>query len=323
MVTFAFSVLGLSEFVTGLLLGVVVGLIIFPALFVLSDWWSSRRIESRAWREEMEYPDESAGSGTLLSDYVDEKTLATIARQKGLEPEPTRRERATSSTRGGDIGGGAHGFRARFRRERRQDEREVFDVEKDPNAVLAALLAHLEREGELDRSVDRAPVLPIDDRTMELVRDIQQGQSLADLRESLIVAEKRRELESIVERAPFVLIESEWTVSVTGPAVAMSLRTLRPRPYGYDRYERGPSDEESQPVVLPEGLSISPVFPTEGLTDPVKSRLREGAVVIAGVLATVLSASEGRLELAPIAVFGRYGSSRIRTLRSGARPYAC
>ena len=72
-------------------------------------------------------------------------------------------------TRGRDIGAGWRGIRARWGRERRDDERQIFDVEKDPNGVLRAVLECLERDGDLDRSIGHAPQLGLDDRTLELV----------------------------------------------------------------------------------------------------------------------------------------------------------
>lgn len=314
MVTVAFSVLGLSEALSVILV-YVVGFFTVPAGFMLWEWLDTRTVRGGPddWGDEMTHPDGRAEGGTLLCDYVDENNLASIGKQKGIEPEPTRRERGTSTTRGRDVGGGWPGIRARWGRERREDERQVFDVEKDPNAVLRAVLERLECDGELDRGIGHAPPLGLDDRTLELVRDVQEGLSIGDLRERLIVAEKRRELDGIVERAPFVLIESEWGVQVTAGAVTMTLEKLRPGYLAYDRYGHGPdADERTKPIAVPDGLRVLASVPSDKLRDPVKTRLVDRAVVHAGVLATVASYRDGNLELAPTAVFGRYGAGHPR-----------
>jgi hypothetical protein len=317
VVTFAFSIFGLSETLSVILIfaaGLAAAPLLFFAWFFLSEWWTSRTIRRRSdWRDEMSHPEGLAESGLLLCDYVDERTLASIAKQKGIEPEPNRRERGTATSRGGDIGAGFHGARAGLFRKRDREEREYFDVEKDPNAVLGAVLRRLERDGELDRTVGNTPFLPLDQRTLELVRDAQEGQPVGDdVVARLVRAEKRQEFDGIVERSPVALIESEWRVDVTGAVVSMSLRLLRPGYLAYDRYGPGrDAVENTQPTPVPDGLSISASFPTEGLTDPVKTRLTDGAVVNAGMLATVSAyRGDGRLELAPIAVFGRHGALR-------------
>ena len=312
MVRLGFSLFGLSESLSVLAV-FVAGLLALPALFWLAEWRDSRRMrrDEGDWRDEMTHRDGRAVGGLVLCDYVDEQKLASIAKQKGMEPEPSRRERGMSTTRGGDVAASARGLRARIGRERRRDEREWFDVEKDPNDVLRAALERLERDGDVDRSVGHTPRLGLDNRTIERLRESTQDESVDDLRERLIVAEKTRELEGIVERSPLVLIESDWRVEVTGAAVSMGLKTLRPAYLAHDGYGHGPDPDVAMTAVpLPPGLSISATFPADGLTEKVTTRLRDGATVRAGVLATVGTYRDGRLDLAPIAVFGRHGAPR-------------
>lgn len=310
MVRLGFSIFGLSEALSVIFV-FLAGLATVPLFFLVTEWWFQFRHDPSIdeWRDEMTHPDGGAEGGTLLCDYVDENSLASIANQKGIEPEPNRRERGRSTTRAGDLGGGGRSIRARFRRERREDEREVFNVEKDPNAVLRAVLERLERDGDLDRSVGHAPPLGLDDRTLERVREVQEDVSIGDLRERLIVAEKLREFDAIVERAPFVLIESEWRLRAMDSGVTMTLAMLRPGYLAYERYGHGPdSDETSKAIDVPNGLRVSAGVPSGNLLDAVKTRMVDGAVLHAGVLATVASYRDGNLELAPIAVFGRYGA---------------
>lgn len=312
MVTFGFSLLGLSETLSVVAI-FVAGLLVIPALFLLSEWRETRRTRrfERDAANEMTYADGRRVGGLVFCDYVHEQKLASIAKQKGMEPEPSRRELGTTTTRGGDLGASARGLLARIRREHRRDQREWFDVEKDPNDVLRAVLERLERDGDVDRTVGHTPSLGLDNRTIERLRESTQDESVDDLRERLIVAEKRRELEGVVERSPFVIIESDWRVDVTGAAVSMALKTLRPAYLAHDGYGHGPDpDVATTAVPLPSELSISATFPADGLADKVTTRLTNGATVRAGVLATIATYRDGRLELAPIAVFGRHGALR-------------
>lgn len=187
MVTLGFSLFGLSE-TSSVVAVFVVGVSTVPALFLLWDAIDTRRVMKNIdWQDEFVHPDGSLSSGVVLADYVDEQGLVSIAKQKGIEPEPNRRERSSSSTRGGEVGGGAGGLRARFSRRRQQDEREVFDVEKDPNTMLAAVLTRLERDGELDRHIAHVPPLMLDDATLARIRDVASDEpeqaALAGLRE--------------------------------------------------------------------------------------------------------------------------------------------
>ena len=127
------------------------------------------------------------------------------------------------------------------------------------------------------------------------------------------MAEKRRELDGIVERAPFVLIEYELSVKVSDGAVSMTLTGLRPGYLAYDRYGHGPDGEEkTKSIPVPDGLCVLASVRMDKLRDTVRTRLVDRAVVYAGVLATVGNYRDGKLELTPIAIFGRYGSGHSR-----------
>ena len=311
----AFSVFGLSETLSVIAV-FVAGFLLVPVLFMVWDWRDTRRYRRiDGWGgDEFVHPDGALSSGVVLADYIDQQGLVSIAKQKGIEPEPNRRERSTSTTRGGDVGGGAGGIRARFSRQRRQDEREVFDVEKDPNTMLAAVLDRLERDGELDRHIGHVPPIMLDDATLERIRDVAADEpeqaALAVLRQRLTAAEKRREFETAAERGSFVLVESDWTVTVDEDEdrrVILMLESFRPPILAYDTQPADPADVKTLPV--PEGVSVGAQMPTGGLTDRGRARLENGARARAGVLATIADYDprNGELELSPVAVFGRYG----------------
>jgi len=275
-----------------------------------------RAMRNIGWQDEYVHPDGALSSGVVLADYVDEQGLVSIAKQKGIEPEPNRRERSSSTTRGGDVGGGAGGLKARLTRQRRQDEKEVFDVEKDPNTMLAAVLARLERDDELDRQIAHVPPLMLDDATLERIRDVASDEpeqaALAGLRTRLVAAEKRREFEAAAESGAFLLIESDWSVTIDDDdgRVVLLLESFRPPFLAYDT--RAADIDKIEPVPVPEGVSIGAQAPGNRLTDRGRARLETGARVRAGVLATIADYDRngGELALSPIAIFGRYGHPR-------------
>ena len=305
----AFSVFGLPEGIS-VALCVAAGFLAFPLLFVLymmlDDWRIARSgLDSSAdWRDELSHPDGRADAGVILCDYVDEQRLASIARQKGIEPEPNRRERGSTTSRGGEIGAQTKGISGKIKRDRASEEREYFDVEKDPNTALVAVLGYLENEGALSRNVGHVPPFGLDDETLELVRAAQSEVSTDDLRDSVIVMQKLAEWGDLVEGRsdPFVLVESEWSVTEReGTGRRLELLKLRPPYLAYDGEMS--ANEEGSPV--PKGLRLVVDLPV-GAT--VGDRLADApGTVKAGVLATVahFDASTG-LRLRPIAVFSRH-----------------
>lgn len=309
-VMFAFSIFGLSEGLSVALV-YVAGFLTLPFGLLLSEVWSDWRSRRRAERTadlDAAVSDGPVSAGRLvLCDYIDEKKLASIAKQQGIDPEPTRLERGSSTTRAADAGAGGHGARLGMRRERQRDEREWFDIERDPNAVLRAVLGRLEGASQVDRSVGTMPILGLDDDTLGRLRDAKQGESVDDLRERMIVAEKCREFEGILERSPFVLIDGNWRVGADAGVISMTLGSLQPT-YTSHEYGRGP--DGTAPIAMPGALSITAAFPENDLIDKAKARLTNGATVRAGVLATVAIYRDGQLKLAAIAVFGSHGSAR-------------
>lgn len=314
IVTFGFSLLGLSE-----TLSVVAvfsaGLLTVPFLFLVWESIDTRRMRrSSNWQEEFVHPDGPLTAGVVLVDFVDEQGLVSIAKQKGIEPEPNRRERTSSTTRGGDVGGGTGGLRARHSRQRQQSESETFDVEKDPNTMLAAVLVRLERDGELDRHLAHVPPLTLDDATLERIRDVASDEpeqaALTGLRDRLIAADMRRAFATAAESGTFLLAESDWTVTLNGDRVTLTLDSLRPPFYAYD--SRSADLADVKPVPVPEGVSLVAQVRQSQLTDRGQARLEPGARVRAGVLSTIgdYDHGNGELELSAIAVFGRYGRPR-------------
>jgi hypothetical protein len=299
----ALSILGASETLSILIL-LVLGALSVPVgfvIFMMFDDWST----SRGFTDGDLYVAAADGIDTslLFCDYVDEPRLASAAAQKGIEPEPDKRERGNKSAQGAEVGGVSRGFRALLKRQRESEEREFFDVRKDPNKVLKAVLTKLLQAGEIDHTVGAAPFLPIDEVTLKMLRDASEGVSGEQMRERLVLAAKKSELSGIATQSPLVLITEEWRVTRVGPVVSMSLQRLGPQHNPYRaRYEDLP-----EPIPMPAGLTIGASFPEHGLLDPVKGRLRDRTRVNAGMLATVAEYSDGRLELDPIAVFGRYG----------------
>jgi hypothetical protein len=134
--------------------------------------------------------------------------------------------------------------------------------------VLRAVLAKLEREGDLDRAAGHQPLLGMDAETLEMVRDVKQGESVDALRSRLLVARKRRDLEGLIERSPFVLIEGQWRVvqSDAGRELAIDLAELKSPFLAYDSYGHGPDGPAQETLPMPDGIAIFATFPTDSLT---------------------------------------------------------
>jgi hypothetical protein len=313
----ALLILGASETLSAFIL-IALGALVVPfgfSVFMLLEGW--RPLGSSQAYDEMET--ERMDDALLFCDYVDQPRLASTANQKDVEPVPDKRERGTRTEHGADVGAGAHGLRAKFSRNRERDEREYFDVQKDPNTVLKAVLQRLIDAGDLDRSVGSAPLLPIDNAALEMLREASQDESADQLRQRLVLVAKKSELEGIAKQSPIVLVDDEWAVTKAGPVISISLRRLGPVHSPYRTYH----DDMPEPIPMPDGLSISATFPESGVIDPVKTRLRDGVTVHAGVLATVVSYKDGVLDLDPIAVFGRHGAPGMQRGVQGSHAVGC
>lgn len=306
------SILGLSETLSVVVV-LVAGFLLAPAclmaFFAVDEWRSGRREHVEPdWRYEHSHPDGPAEAGILISDFVDEATLLTVAKQVGLEPEPVRKERGQAST--ASRGGGMRlpsGLFGQFGKERVRDEREYFDIQRDPNSALVGVLGRLEREGELERHVGHAPVLPLDDDTLELVRGSEETTS--DLRLRLIAAQKIREFRQVAARTPFLLLDGRWSVAAADGMRTLTLVALKKEILAYDHYDDPPPDQPGE-TPMPPGLVIQTHLPAGGASGA--ARLIPGQEVTAGLFATVdgFDDEAGTLTCRAIAVFARHGTRR-------------
>ncbi len=290
---------------------VAIGLILIGALGIsLFDRWGMRGLAG----DEYVHPDRAAGDGTLLCDYVDHETLASVARQRGIEMTPSQLEREKTVSRSRRLRFFARGAGADSSRGETATERETYDPRVDPNDLLRQVLAKLETDGHLERGLGYAPMVAMvgDEDRMRRYLDVIREEDGADAADQtlarLITMEKREELEAAFARRPFVLIEGDWLAEPANGGVSLLLGSLRPPVLAYelnDGYDRGL--QRGDPTPMPPGVRIYAHLSTDHITTSGRERLAER--VHAGALATIASydAQTGRMVLSPIAVFARHG----------------
>src|SRR4051794_16461631 len=101
-----------------------------------------RRLESRL----DEPPRRPVTRGVLICDWVDLTVLTSIAQQRGLDPDPVRRERGEAAQRSRDLEGGSRFLKGRVGRHSKSDQREFYELSEDPNAVLVKVLGELDAD---------------------------------------------------------------------------------------------------------------------------------------------------------------------------------
>jgi hypothetical protein len=313
MSVFALSILGLGDFVSGLVVASAVLLIVGAIVR-----WRGNADDSRF---EDDYLDryEAIGlvaEGVVICHWVDEHLLQSVARQKKIGAEPVRVEQGESAASGGSVEAGGKGLSGRVSGDRKQDRRRSFEVPADPNALLSDVLRLLAEGGNLLRDLDMHPRADlfdgeVVDRVLEVAGDNPEAQSARDavraLQQSVLRERKQKEFEDLGGEARFALIDSEWRVSHENGEVWLELTKLRPITYYGDRV---PSEDL---VEMPMGLSLVVNAAPDKLTGQGKDSLGPQKKVRLSVLGMTASfspqASDGehpsRLFITPIAIFSR------------------
>lgn len=319
-VIFAWDPIGIGDTLTGAVLGVLsVALLAALALSTefFTEWpWSRHDYEAEVLADRERH----ITRGVIICDWVDAGVLASVAKQKGIEPDPDRLERGDATISSSGVEGGRSIFKGRVGRERRRDERGFYEVARDPNALLARVFAKVHREG-IDTDIDSVGGSPVlgEEMLNEIVQAARGEPEVEAARHavrSLQVATLRQRVadawRSESAQARFVLIESEWDIKElanadpanTGcPRYELRLRKLRQQPdYEMSRY--------GADVDMPEGLALVVGLTGEHVTEPGTSRLRDGAGLVAGVFGTTaqFDSDSGVLTVTPIAVFSRVES---------------
>lgn len=321
----AVSILGLGEFWTGVLAPIVVGLA-FWLVLASTDYFDHWPWQSMNYDLD-DVPDSPpVARGVLVCDWVDVELLASIARQKKVEPEPVRIEKGEARTHSGGVDAGPKWLRLKRRGGRQSDQRSFYEFANDPNAMLAAVLSALEREGGLYQELDVQPyanLLNSDvlNQVLAAAHDQPEAQTARDAIESIqqdaITLQKRNELQEVVKHERrFIFVESRWRVTDEGVHEAgdefwLELVTLRPAANAA-YYRR---DDETAAIPVPPALSIAVRVSADRLTPTGKHRISDGRVIEAGVLATIEQMARltlvgshpvtDRLFLTPVAVFAR------------------
>jgi hypothetical protein len=318
----AWDPIGIGDTLTGVVLGVlgVVGLIsfflsdlpdrLFAAVGSDSDYYLADR-KRRITR------------GVLICDWVDGEVLATVAKQKEVEPDPDRLERGDVTTTGGGVAGGHGLFRGRFNRERKRDQRSFYDLTKDPNALLGKVLRRLHDDEAIDDNLDvvwGSSLLGEEmlDDVVRVARDKPEVEAARNAVRALqSMAIQGRVAEGWKQRSGhprFVLVESQWKVARVldttrdaGHREYVELALLKLRQHTDHATPYGGPDYRMQQIEMPEDLKLVVNLPLDRLTDPGKSRVRDGATIAAGVLGTAASFNPetDELTVTPIAVFAR------------------
>lgn len=289
----------------------IVGFILFLGYMEIEEWWMDRRNDFDPSDEYLSPEVAGVGKGVLVCDYVDSATLSSIGVQKQITPEPTESEKGESVTRGVTAGAEKAGLIARIIRSRREDSREKFEHQEDPNLVLRKVLVKLARDQSLNQSIVQVPYVPLVGeeglgRLVDLARDIEgvaeARDQVSELQDRLIAEEKLKEFAQLKEANSFQLVESSWTVAVADGQVTLRLLELRPQGYG-------PSDYQAERVPMPAGAEVNLTVPANTLTDQGNTRLIDGREVRAGVFARMGGLSGNVLTLMPVAIFERIAAS--------------
>lgn len=307
---------GIGDTPTGFALGILTLVVGVPAFFLLETWWNERR--HRRFRSESGH--RLVTRGVLICDWVDSTVLTTVAKQRGVAAEPIRLERNEGGTV--DIGVEARAKRlgGRWSKERRHEVTEFYDLPQDPNALLVKVLGKLRDDEALTVDLEEAwnDRLPFnDDNLDEVIRTAKDAPEMEAARTALRALRQNMETTSLLERwrhaaelSPrFVLVETEWHVrhvpSHEPTTVDLSLAKLREREYPPDPYYGNPPETPTL-IDLPPGVAMLVSLEAGRLTEQGRSRLKNGTIVKAGVLATTgVFDSEGSFGLTPIAVFAR------------------
>lgn len=329
MVTIALSLFGLPDFWSGVLL-TVAALVVLIWLVFSTDFF-----EHAPWpffREryedfEAEHQQRRITGGVLICDWADMQVLATVAKQKQVEPDPDRMERGEANTTGGMVeGGGRRGIlRGKLSRERKRDERAYYELTKDTNALLVRVLRKLLDDHAITTDVDSVwgPNLlggEMLDDVIHIARDKPQVEAAREavraLQAAAVEQHKAEEWSMLAAQPRFVLIESEWEVGKVlilaggdGEPEHYELR-LRKLRQGVDYsmpHEIYDSPSAGQPIDMPNDLRLVTRLTPEQLTEQGKSRMRDKGTITAGVFGTTATfeRENGTLVVTPIAVFAR------------------
>jgi hypothetical protein len=325
----AWDPIGIGDTLTGAALGALGLMFLITVAFwteFFTEWpWTDHDYEAEALADRERH----ITRGVIICDWVDAGVLASVAKQKGIEPDPDRLERGDATTHSGGVEGGRGIFKGRFNRERKRDERGFYELTKDPNALLVRVFSKVHQDGidsEID-SLSGAAVLG-DEMLNEIVQAARGEPEIEAARDAVRALQAATLRQRVADswgaqstQARFVLIESEWDVkespaadpaAVGGPGYELRLRKLRQLP-DYETPRHGGD------VDMPEGLGLGLYLTGEHVTEPGKSRLRDGTRLVAGVFGTTaqFDAESGLLTITPIAVFSRVESTSRPSLVLG------
>jgi hypothetical protein len=277
--------------------------------------------------------------GVLICDAVDEKTLASVARQVEAELLPTRSERKRTSGRTGSFSFPIKVLTFGLSSSRGAEDTDTFEDTDDTNVLLGRVLRVLDNKTALRRDLVRVPGLALetderfDDaqaitRVLEshIVRDMAPENTLLASQtaeastDALVVdfAELGEELSKAFSRAVPLqrLAESlrgRWQNVADGTLVLVE------GPWAIEQTEGGlilklaaltVDEGEASPertIDMPAGLAVECQVPTGMLLDHRVGRLRAGQRMTLGVFGVVSPPrmNNGTLTLEPTAVFER------------------
>lgn len=150
----AFDPVGIGEFWTGIVLGVVAIPCAVVLWWTLEGWWSGHR-----YTDGVADPLDAGpiDRGTLLCDLVDEETLRSVAAQQGISVAPSRIEEDTRRASG--ISARLRSIGGEHRRE--AGRREIREPIDDMNVLVRRVLKELDEKASLNRHLDRVPGIEV------------------------------------------------------------------------------------------------------------------------------------------------------------------
>jgi hypothetical protein len=258
--------------------------------------------------------------GVVICDWVDVEVLASIARQKGLAPEPVRVERGEELSRAHRLQGAFKVLTGGFERGKKQETREFYEPIRDPNELLLRVVGLLDEQRALVDTLDELPTGGGFDPAMidELVQAARStvereaaAATISQLQATMIERRKGDHWLWAAEEPRFVLLESEWWVEWPQTADAdeagwfyLNLSKLR-EPTLAPGPSSGNPPESPTLVGMPGDLGLHVRLSTGHLTPQGTARLRAGNTVKAGVFGTTASYEDGDMWVTPVAVYSR------------------
>lgn len=301
------AIFGLSDGLSGAIVGVVVFIVAVAIIIGVFVWIEDHSLSR--------YPSDGsyrspAGEGILNCLYVDAKFLASIAGQLNIDLGPVKIERATGEKRTTSKGFSRLLFWRRSK-ETSTGERAYYEITKDPNKLLGAVLEELENRSTLRRCLEYLPSMEIWDEDFldEILATARNPSETDQARHALETLTSRRLANSKSEQFKhaaevdngYALVESKWKVKEKAGLLVLHLTALRSED-DVDRFIDIP-DEISLCVPLTQGK--------ERLTPQGLDHLTEsGKEIRAGVFgnASAFDEQSNSLTFSAVAIFTRRGN---------------